>query len=396
MMVPGADSNIGREKVNMKVRIVNTAEEFAALEPHWNEILLGSEAANVQSTFEWLHTWWKHFGQKSQLFIIVAEDDGGEILGIAPLMIHSVGKFYRNLMKFRRLAFLGVGFTDYADFIIRSRRAEVLRAFFDIIYENRRMWDEVNLKQLNSLSPHIPILQNGYVDLTLRSKNKIRKFFEQKTELLYVDTTGEFSDYTKSLPEKLRKDLQKCMRDAEKTGSLELKVFDAMDNSILKDILRINRQRNRINGRRSMFLDRNRYAFINEVLPLLAKQGWLKIFLQQLDGKTIAYGIAFSFKNAIYYWNTSYDLDYSKCSPGKIIMYEMIRYCYENGYKKLDMMAGGEEYKFRWTSTLTNNYDFILRKNNIKTEFSLFYEKFKYRLKGSVILPAVIHMIEII
>lgn len=379
----------------MEIRIVSTEDDFAALEPHWNEILLGSEAANVQSSFEWLHTWWKHFGQKSQLFILVAEDNGS-ILGIAPLMIHSVGKFYRNLMKFKRLAFLGVGFTDYADFIIRSRRAEVLRAFFDTIYENKHMWDEVNLKQLNSLSPHVPILNNGYVDLALRSKNRITKFFEPKTELLYVDTTGEFADYTQSLPEKLRKDIHRCMREAEKSGNLELKAFDAMDNSILKDILRINRQRNRINGRRSMFLDRNRYAFINEVLPLLAKQGWLKIFLQQLDGKTIAYGVTFSFRNAIFYWNTSYDLDYSKCSPGKIILYEMIRYCYENGYKKLDMMAGGEEYKFRWTSTLTNNYDFILRKNNIKTEFSLFYEKFKYRLKGSVILPALIHMIEII
>lgn len=364
----------------MKIRAVTSEDEFIALEPYWDKILFNSCLPHVQSTFEWLHTWWKYFGEDSSLFILVAEDETG-IAGIAPLVIHKVGKFYNNLIKFKRLSFLGVGFTDHADFIIQRNGDEVVKLFFRFIYQQKNKWDEINLRQVNSESPQYPLLQNGMLEKVLPINDELKKTFSMLIMVPYVEIGGSFQDYLNSLSVQFKKQLQKYMRSLQALGELRFQALDEMDDQTMEGILKINRERNSETGRRSILLDKRKFAFICEVLPKLSSKGWLKVFVLKLNEEIITYEITFSFNNIIYAWNTSFSLNYSKYSPGRIIVYEIIKYCYENGYRKFDLMVGAEEYKFKWTQKITNNYVFAIKKNNLKTSFSEFYEKLKYQFK---------------
>ena len=91
----------------LKVTEVN---EFQSFQDKWNDSLNKSLDNNVFSTWEWLSTWWKHFGKAKRLVILLIEEKN-EVLAIAPFM-HSK----RNFLRFgnlRKTSFVGSHESDY-------------------------------------------------------------------------------------------------------------------------------------------------------------------------------------------------------------------------------------------------------------------------------------------
>src|ERR1051326_581755 len=72
------------ESTELQVRVVEREEEFRLLATEWNLLLARSAANTIFLTWEWLYSWWQHFGSGSQLAIILIER-GNKLLGIAPL-----------------------------------------------------------------------------------------------------------------------------------------------------------------------------------------------------------------------------------------------------------------------------------------------------------------------
>jgi CelD/BcsL family acetyltransferase involved in cellulose biosynthesis len=58
----------------MQVEIITEESDFLALEDIWNPLLQNSSTDNIFLTFEWLSTWWRHFAQGNQLFVMVVRN----------------------------------------------------------------------------------------------------------------------------------------------------------------------------------------------------------------------------------------------------------------------------------------------------------------------------------
>ncbi len=95
------------------------------LREKWNNVLKKSKDDNIFLTWEWLSTWWKHYGKEGKLIILLAEDKN-EIVAIAPFM-YSVCRLLE--FKLRKIEFMGTGHTDYCNFILAKRKAESLELF---------------------------------------------------------------------------------------------------------------------------------------------------------------------------------------------------------------------------------------------------------------------------
>ena len=70
----------------MKIVAINDEQGFDQLSEIWNILLLAYKEATVHSTFEWLRTWWDHYGGSRKLLILVARD-GEKTVGIAPFTL---------------------------------------------------------------------------------------------------------------------------------------------------------------------------------------------------------------------------------------------------------------------------------------------------------------------
>src|SRR5262245_13154204 len=107
-----------RAASQVTVQVVEDATAFAALAPHWNELVRATVSNNPFLTWEWQHTWWMHLRESSALRLIVVRS-GDELIAIAPLRLATSRRSW-----FSRLEFLGTGYagSDYLDLIVRRGR----------------------------------------------------------------------------------------------------------------------------------------------------------------------------------------------------------------------------------------------------------------------------------
>ncbi len=75
--------------------------------------------------------------------------------------------------------------------------------------------------------------------------------------------------------------------------------------------------------RTSLVADRHRAAFAREAINNLAEVDRVRIHSLKLEGKTIASLIVFIMGGDAYTWKTTYDEEYAKYSPGKLLMQEV-------------------------------------------------------------------------
>lgn len=353
----------------MKILLIKNENDFENLSPIWNEILIQSESNHIHSTFEWLSTWWKYFGADKKLFIVVAEENN-EVLGIAPLMIQEVSKFYSNTLKFKQLTFLGRGFTDSADFIIRGNNSEVICKMMSFIYKHKTEWDEIYLTQMDSSNESLKVLNNL----------PIGEFSLNESYVIgcpFLPIKGEFQDYYKSISKTLRSKNERYIRKLEANGETKYIVEKRLTPKLLDEMIRLNQVRNNNNGRKSPLLDPKKREFIKEVLDKLSQKDQIRIFTIRQNEYLLIYSLTFNYNKTISRWNTSYNLEYSKFSLGKILTKYIIKYCFENNYEKCDWMAGIEDHKLLWTDQSRSNHSFTIKKRNIKTSIADSYFRLK-------------------
>jgi CelD/BcsL family acetyltransferase involved in cellulose biosynthesis len=373
---------INAEIHKMNIRIINSEKEFAGLEQTWNALLEKSGANHIQLTHQWLYTWWKHFHGQSSLFILIAEEDGA-IAGIAPLMIMPQGRLIRNSLKRKVLTFIGLGFTDFSDIIIeRKNEIKVLNEMMKFIMSNDDKWDEVDLRQINTTSSNYCI----YSDIVKQyDEFDINLNFIINTPRLHI--SGDYETYYSGLASMFRKQIGRYTRKLKSEGDLKFEVADEITDNDLSEIFELNRKRNQMTNRRSIFLQEEKMAFIRDITNHFNNKKWMKLFSLRFNGRMICYNFTFDYTHGIFDWNTSYDLDYEKYSVGRLLNNEIIKYCFENQYTIYDLMAGDEEYKLKWTKTIEKNYSFTMQKKNFTTLFLKKYNKVKYLIRGEQCLP---------
>ncbi|MDD5653997.1 MAG: hypothetical protein PHT31_07565, partial [Candidatus Omnitrophica bacterium] len=129
------------------IEVITGYNDFLGLSESWNSVLEKSRNDSVFLTFEWMQAWWKVFGKDKQLLVILVKDDSGELIGIAPLMLHK-----------RKVSFIYNHHSSYADFIICADAKPVLEAVIGYLKENKRQWDIIELENIPKESSNYPVL----------------------------------------------------------------------------------------------------------------------------------------------------------------------------------------------------------------------------------------------
>ena len=123
----------------MKILEIENNSDFTALKDRWNDLLPRS-GNTIFSTWEWISTWWRHFGKEKSLRILVAEEKDA-IVSIAPLMLSKNN--LRHFGKIRKIEFIGGWDSDYNDFIFVRQDRDCLKLFLNRLIEFSD-WDSLD------------------------------------------------------------------------------------------------------------------------------------------------------------------------------------------------------------------------------------------------------------
>src|SRR5262249_59175458 len=164
-------------------------------------------------TFVWYTAWLQYVRPDAQPFVIVARDDSGNILGLAPLCRLR----YRDLgYRLDGLAWAGreVVSGDFLDFLAdRSARAEVLSAILSFLSGPRCRWSVLVLGELvDGSDSHRAVEQMG-----AGHRLPIRR--QEERICPFIELPATFDDYLGRLGNSTRYHIRRRMRDVEKKGA---------------------------------------------------------------------------------------------------------------------------------------------------------------------------------
>jgi len=95
-------------------------------------------------------------------------------------------------------------------------------------------------------------------------------------------------------------------------------------------------------------LDRLDAKILADKRPEMIREVSRIIGLSGDDGKKAAGYFNFLTQNRLWVYNTGWNPEFGKVSPGWVLLVKMIQWAIENGLEEVDLMRGDEEYKYRF------------------------------------------------
>jgi CelD/BcsL family acetyltransferase involved in cellulose biosynthesis len=330
----------------MTVKIIQTDEEFAALEPVWDELFEANANHTPYQSWRWTAAWWRHFGTPGDLRLLVAEEDG-RVIGIAPLRL----KRRLHGFRFRHLEVISSKRADYLDFLVRpGHETAFFRQVMDVLSSSAdsRFFE---LRDVRESSSNVSAL----VPQALRASRILALKVSQTC--VSVPLPQSWETFLGTVSKRTRMDIGYDRRLFKRSFATELKIFTTLPDVLtgLDDLIAVHRSRWTREQGASYFDDQKIVAFEREVCERFAAAGGYRLYVLYADGKPAA-ALSGVERNGVYYAQVfTHSPEFHKYSVGNVLMGMAIEDCIERGCTALDLTRGDEPYKFRWNGQPTRN-----------------------------------------
>jgi CelD/BcsL family acetyltransferase involved in cellulose biosynthesis len=299
---------------------VERVESFQELSDEWRHLC---EAANggIFSTWEWSAAWWRAFGEGHELALHAVRDAEGGLVAILPLCLQR-----RAGLRIVRLVGHGPG--DELGPVhrvgTRATVATALRRALDGL-----QWDVAALEQLPG-SVGWPALLDE------------RVWRHEANPVLRL--RGGWDAFLAGRSANFRQQLRRRERAVANAGG-RFRTADA--NTLERDIDSLFRlHRARWDGHASDFAD---LQFHRDVARRALAAGWLRLWLVEVHGRTVAAWHGFQVGSVATYYQAGRDPTLEREGVGTVLLAHTIREAFAEGATEYRFGRGAEPFKYRFT-----------------------------------------------
>jgi len=315
------------------VEIVEGNPPPGELLPIWETLLQQSRSPNPFLTPLWNQLWLEHFGAGLNLKTLLLRSSGGEPLGVGVFSHSEQG------MKERRIALLGSkDVWDYRDLVLVSgKEKEALGLLARWAAEGP--WEGLDFSGISEFSPTMEFLP----ELLLSSGFRVTRDVEEVA--VYLNIPPIWDEFLAQLNSKDRHELRRKMRRLGKEAAFEIKE-GAGENlgERLDAFLDLHRKSRRD---KAEFMSPRMETYFREIARRFQERGWLSLPFLRVEGRDIAAYFSFRYGGIEYVYNSGYDPEYSRLSPGIVLAAHCIGQAIERKLKVFHFLRGQEDYKYR-------------------------------------------------
>lgn len=323
--------------VDARIRIHSDESAFDL--PDWRGLLAGDPDASVFATPEWNRVWWEELGDGKELMVLELLRDDGAPWAIVPL--------YRKDVEGRKvLRFVGgIDLTDYLGPVCApgDRRAAAA-ALVEWLRAGEVDWDE--------LDAHNMPVPFGFAEFLVERADKcdFRFALDQEETAAVLPLPESWEAYLAGLASKERHELKRkrrrLLRDhpdaAFRTASPETLEAD------LRTFVDMHRGAEGLKGH---FMKPEVATFFERVARAFMPLGWLRLDFLEVGGRAVAATFGFEIRGTrggvFYLYNSAYEPDAGRVSPGLMLVANLVEECIERGFDRFDFLRGPERYKYQ-------------------------------------------------
>jgi CelD/BcsL family acetyltransferase involved in cellulose biosynthesis len=168
---------------------------------------------------------------------------------------------------------------------------------------------------------------------------------EETTAVLPLPTTWD--EYLESLHSKERHELRRKRRRLGRDhpdASFRTSTAETLDED-LAAFVEMHRQ---AEGHKGRFMGDEIAAFFAEIASTFSDLGWMRLDLLEVGPKPIAAMFGFAIDNTFYLYNSAYDPNTARLSPGYVLVSHLIEAAIDEGLTQFDFLRGPERYKYQF------------------------------------------------
>lgn len=302
------------------------AQDLVAVRSHWNA--LAERSGNVFSTWEWASVWWRHFGTRGRPLPVLCRDGGGEVVAILPLYLYA-----RRPIPVARL--IGHGVADQLGPVCEPENFHAAEALARSGRDGPFRWDLL-------LAERLPV--GGAAE---RSLDGPRVNYESSPVVNIEGLTWDA--YLGSRSANFRSQLRRKERKLMREHGLVYRLADDPER-LRKDMETLFSLHHARWHAESAALAGRRKAFHEEFAALALQRGWLRLWLAQVGGRTVAAWYGFRFAGAEWYYQAGRDPAWDGSSVGLILLAHTLREAINDGLREYKLLRGGEAFKYRFAT----------------------------------------------
>jgi CelD/BcsL family acetyltransferase involved in cellulose biosynthesis len=301
--------------------------------PAWRALLRRDPTATIFATPEWHRVWWEEFHDGKDLYVLVLRA-GNEVQAIAPL--------YRKREDGKAVVRFvgGIDLTDYLGPIcVPGCQPAVAEALLGWLAGPELDWDEFDAHNLP-----VPA---GFADHLVERGDALGFDFdlEQEETAALLPLPASWDDYLAGLPSKVRHELRRKRRRLEREHP-DARVRRATAETLEADLKTFIEMHRGAQGLKGHFMRPEIATFFERMAHAFEPLGWLRLDLLEVGGRAIASTFGFELEGTFYLYNSAYEPDAARLSPGLVLVSELVRSSIELGLHTFDFLRGPERYKY--------------------------------------------------
>lgn len=302
--------------------------------PEWRELLERDPDSHVFASPEWNRVWWDEFGHDKDLFILTMRR-GGDIAGLVPL--YRKTEAGRKLLRFVG----GISLTDYLGPVCSlDDRDDVAEALVRWLRETDADWDE--------LDAHNMPVPFGFAEFLVEAADRYGFTFslEQEETSAVLSVPDGWEEYLGRLSSKDRHELRRKRRRFEREHA-DAVFRTATDETIEHDLKIFVDLHRGAEGHKGHFMRPEIATFFERIARAFMPLGWLRLDFLEVGQTAIAATFSFVHDRTFYLYNSAYDPDAGRLSPGFVLTSELVRGSIAEGLRLFDFLRGPERYKYQ-------------------------------------------------
>jgi CelD/BcsL family acetyltransferase involved in cellulose biosynthesis len=311
-----------------------TLTELEDRHAEWLELARANEFPSAFADPRWVSTWWRHYGEEREPWLLAIEDAAGSLRGLAPLACEH-GRAGRTL-SFAAARWNGL---DTLLWVPGAER-EVTEAVLAALADRAGEWELWRIGRLATDS----MLARTLLD----AQGALRSAAHDKRLQPYVELPAEIDAFESRYGGKRRTEFRRRWRRLQGEGAQARLIEDLTEaREYIGKLLALRRERAIAAGQPHAHMDERFEQFTIEATCALLPDG-ARLWALELDGELLTAKLNFVEGWREHGYISAVSDAQLALSPGHALERQVIHAMITDRRREFDLGPGRDEYKYRW------------------------------------------------
>jgi len=337
------------------VEEINDIKDLVPYRLLWNSLLLQTCGASFFHSFDWLETYWHHFGHDQKLRVLIVSVEGRPI-GILPLVVRT------ESTRVGPVRVLTYPLHDWGTFYgpIGPNPTATLLAGLKHIRRTTRDWDLFDLRWVDRLG-----CDRGRTEQAMRVAG-FRPHKQPWAQAGVIELDGTWEEYWKSRTKKWRHNVNRCQRRIAERGKVSYVRYRPKGSAYGDDdprwdlydacteVAQRSWQGSSNNG--TTLSHKWISQYLRDTHAAAARNGSLDMNVLFVDGVPVAFMYNYHYRGTLYGLRMGFDPEMASVGPGTVLLRLILEDSFRRGDRFCDLGTGSLCCKRYWLTSLAASY----------------------------------------